>query len=79
MPPQGEGGFPSTSRALSMLRDCDPRRSRARRRGSGEAERDAGHSLASCVHLGRVEQVDAALVGDGHQLLSHLGEAETER
>lgn len=32
-----------------------------------------GHSLAGRVHLGRVEQVDPALVGDGHQLLGHLG------
>lgn len=51
----------------------------ARQRDPREGERDAGHSLAGRVHLGRVEEVDAALVGDGHQLLSHLGEAKTER
>lgn len=37
----------------------------------------AGDSLARCVHLGRVEEVDAALVGDGHQLLGHLQGADT--
>lgn len=79
MPPGGEGGLPSPSRALSVGRDREPGSSGAGRRGPGEAERDAGHSLAGGVHLGRVEQVDAALVGDGHQLLSHLGGAETER
>lgn len=79
LPPQGAGGFPSTTRALSITSDCDPGGSGARQRDPREAERDAGHSLAGRVHLGRVEQVDAALVGDGHQLLSHLGEAETER
>lgn len=43
-------------------------------------QRQAGgpqHSLAGRVHLGCVEEVDAALVGDGHQLLSHLAETET--
>ena len=81
VPPWGEGGFPSTTRAraLSIMSDCDTGRSRARQRDPREAEQDAGHSLAGRVHLGRVEQVDAALVGNGHQLLSHLGKAETER
>lgn len=36
------------------------------------------HSLAGRVHLGCVEEVDAALVGDCHQLLSHLGEAKMD-
>lgn len=29
-------------------------------------------SLARRVHLGRVKEVDTTLIGDGHQLLSHL-------
>lgn len=29
-------------------------------------------SLARRIHLGRVEEVDSTLVGDGHQLLGHL-------
>ena len=78
MPPQGEGKFPSTTGALS-IGDGDTGGSRVRWRGRREAERDSGHSLAGRVHLGSVEEVDAALVGDGHQLLSHLEEAETER
>lgn len=29
-------------------------------------------SLARCIHLSRVKEVDTTLVGDGHQLLGHL-------
>lgn len=30
------------------------------------------HSLAGCIHLRRVEEVDAIVIGQGHQLLCHL-------
>lgn len=49
-------------------------RSRPRWRDPREVEQDAGHSLAGRVHLSCVKQVDAAFIGDGHQLLSHLRE-----
>lgn len=65
----GTGSFFKSAPKIAFFQGDFP--SRATPGGTGHPGR-AGHSLARRVHLGRVEEVDAALVGDGHQLLGHL-------
>lgn len=65
----GTGSFVKSAPKIAFFQGDFP--SRATAGGTGHPGR-AGHSLARRVHLGRVEEVDAALVGDGHQLLGHL-------